>query len=541
MNILSWLPFGKRTERAEQETLAQRARRSGPVTGCDLADTDCLVQPFAQDAFYRLRPPFSQKAAELSLELADTSYTLDLDAWRAAGWNDFSILIDDSLQSGLTHWESGDALGGIINRIRLLRAKAALRESNPISQITDALRQNEKEKSDTVKAVCMLKPIGERQFLLAIGFMGTGANLQDWISNLRFTPEEGFHRGFYQLCESFERNAESIVFPSAAQALGLEKLTLGEIFLEMKSLSSRFRLWMAGHSQGAAVMQVLTHRLITDWGVLAQNMTGYGFASPTVATGRFVYDPAAYPLCHILSADDPVCRMGALLHLGLCMEYQPDEDFRSRIYRLGTSEEEMALRKSMQFFVGGLSDMPSALVQITALLQCLAEEKGADGLNELMSGWWTIPAVDKVLWRAGDRVKEFISRLLETAREGYLALTGQPLDENELHAVLAKLRPIVEQTPVRQLMGLYAQLGVAPHRLTDGEGDEGQGAYAAIVREKLQELTPFIWIKANRGLPVRRYARWSQTQTVQAASIRRSRPAPGAKGKLRVSYSAKRM
>ena len=93
---------------------------------------------------------------------------------------------------------------------------------------------------------------------------------------------------------------------------------------------------------------------------------------------------------------------------------------------------------------------------------------------------------------------------------------------------------------MRRLLGLFAELGAAPHRLTDGEGDEGQGAYAAIVREKMHELAPFIWIKASKGLPVRRYAVWSQTETVHAASIRRSRPAPEARGKLRASYSAQK-
>ena len=314
MSLFSWLPFGKKEEAT--------ASGLGVLTGCDLSAAESLVRPFVRDPFHRLRPPFSPEAAQLSLELAHTAYTLDLDAWKAAGWNDFSILIDDSLQSGLDH-------GGVKSRFKLLRAKAALKEYNPISQISGALRQ--RERSDTIKAVCMMKPDGEGRFLVAIGFMGTGSRFYDWFSNLRFTPEEGFHRGFYQLCESFEMNAEEIVFPAAAQALGLEKLTLGEVFSEMRSLSSRFRLWMAGHSQGAAVMQVFTHRRITDGGVLPQNIVGYGFASPTVATGQFVYDPAAYPLYHILNEDDVVTKLGALLHLGLCAQFTPDEAFRESV------------------------------------------------------------------------------------------------------------------------------------------------------------------------------------------------------------------
>ena len=519
MSLFSWLPFGRKDP-------ANNAA-GGALTGCDLSDTASLTRPFVRDPFYRLRPPFLPEAARLSLELAHTAYTLELDPWKAAGWNDFSILIDDDLHSGLDH-------DGVKSHFKLFRAKAALREWNPISQISGALRQ--RERSDTIKAVCMMKPDGEGHFLVAIGFMGTGGRFYDWISNLRFTPEEGFHRGFYQLCESFEMNAEEIMFPSAAAALGLEKLTLGEVFSEMRSLSSRFRLWMAGHSQGGAVMQVLTHRLMNDWGVLAQNMTGYGFASPTVATGRFVYDPAAYPLCHILNRDDPVTRMGALLHLGLCMEYEPDDDFRQAAY--GWSEQDAELRESFRFLQEGMQDMPAALTCMSALLEVLAEEKGAEGLNELLTSWWAVPAVDRALWRVGDRAMDLLDGLLSSARDTHLALIGRPMDEAGLTALRHRIRPLVKNTSSRRLMDLFSDFGVAPHKLS--------GAYAAMVMNGLEKLRPFIWIKASSGLPVRRWGAmqndaWPELASPVFARAKRQKAIPyTTNGKLRVSYSARR-
>lgn len=526
MSLFSWLPFGRKNE--SSAPVDEKLR--GTLTGCDLSGVDVLTRPFVRDPFYRLRPPFSAEAAQLSLELANTAYTLDLDAWKAAGWNDFSILIDDSLQSGMDH-------DGVRSHWKLFKAKAALREYNPLSQLAGALRQ--RERSDTIKAVCMMRPTPDGRWLLAIGFMGTGGRFYDWFSNFRFTPEEGFHRGFVQLCESFEMNAEEIVFPFAAEALGLEKLTLGEVFSEMRSLSSRFRLWMAGHSQGGAVMQVLTHRLMNDWGVLAQNMAGYGFASPTVATGRFVHDPAAYPLYHILNSDDPVTRMGALLHLGLCLEYQPDDDFRAQHYDLSTLDADVALRESFQFFEEGMQDMPSVLTHMTAMLEVLAEEKGAEGLSEMLSSWWSIPAVDKVLWRAGDRAMDALERLLTSAREAHLALIGREMDERELSALRQRIRPLVQSTPARRLLEVFSALGAAPHRLT--------GPYAAIVLNGLDDLRPFIWIKASAGLPVRRWGDWTdagewpELDTPVFAQVRRRRAgAPAMKGKMRISYSAQR-
>ena len=532
MSKRSWNPFQKK----------ESAPSLGPVTGCDLADFSALISPFCQDPFCRLRPPFSMEAARLSLELADMTYTLDLDPWKEAGWTDFSILIDDSLQSGLTHWESGEGLRAFVNKFRIMRAKVSLRDPNPVSQLLSALRQ--REKSDTVKAVCMMHPGENGTWLLAIGFMGTGKRFYDWISNFRFTTEEGFHRGFYQLCESFELNAESIVFPTAAQALGVEKLTLGEVFASMRSLRSPFRLWMAGHSQGSAVMQVLTHRLMTDWGVLPQNMVGYGFASPTVATGRFVYDPAAYPLHHILNSDDPVPRMGALLHLGMCAEYPSDDAIRQSTYGWSMDEEAVRLRDELAFFEEGMTDMPAVLMHMTALLQCMAEEKGADGLNDLLTSWWAIPAVDRVLWRAGDRAMDLVEKFNEHSQQGHIALTGRPLDEDALRALRERIRPIVKEHSARSLWQVLLEYGAAPHHLTLRDRQQ-DGAYAYILRQDAQRLRPFVWIKQSGRLPLRRYANWDPDgctpRSALAVARRKRQPALPVHGKLRMSYSARRL
>ena len=525
LSILSHLPFGRRPEDKPRAGF-------GPLTGCDLSRADALAQPFAPDPFYRLRPPFSKEAAQLSLELSDTAYTLDLSPWKQAGWNDFSILIDDSLQSGLTHWESGDGLNRVVNRVKLLRAKAALLEANPVSRVLSALRQ--KEKSDTIKAVCMMHPLPGDRWLLAIGFMGTGKRFYDWFSNFRFTPEEGFHKGFGQLCESFEMQLDGIVFPSVADALGLEKLTLGHVLSDMRSLSSRFRLWMAGHSQGSAVMQVFTHRLITDWGVLPQNIVGYGFASPTVATGQFVYDPAAYPLYHILNEDDVVTKLGALLHLGLCAQFTPDEAFRESVY---PKPDDAELQNKLVFFTEGVTDTPSAILHMTALLETLSQEKGAEGLEELMNSWWAVGAVDRAIGRAGNRAMEFLNRLLSGAREGYEALTHRPASEQTIARIRDRLRPIARETSARRLINALTESLVPPHMLSD----DGRGAYTVITRDLFEQLEPFIWLKVPGGMPVRRYGLWtdapaSTAQTVSA--VRRScTRTMRVKSKLRLSHS----
>ena len=539
MNILSWFPFVKRP-RPDPAPPGTPGR--GPITGCDLGALDALTRPFAQGPFYRLRPPFSAEAAALSLELAEMTYSLELEPWTQAGWRDCSILIDDSLHSGVSHPESGEKLFSFINHFRLMRAKAALKERNPIAQLMSALRQ--KEKSDTVKAVCMMHPLEDGRFLLAIGFMGTGSRFYDWFSNFRFTTEEGFHRGCYQLCDSFEQNAEEIHFPQTAAALGLEKLTLGEVLMEMRSLSSRFRLWMAGHSQGGAVMQVFTHRLMNDWGVLAQNMTGYGFASPTVATGKLVYDPAGYPLYHILNTDDVVPNLGALVHLGLCLDYPSTQIMRETVYDSIDDPEDreaMALLRPMR---EGMKDTPSSMLRITALLQCLAEEKGEEGLSELMNRSWAIPAIDRMLTQAGDRVMDIVFRAVDALQEGYAAITGTLMKPQELAQLRGELRPVVQALSVRRLLGAMALYSTPPHRMVFRDEKQADGAYAYIVKNGLHELQPFIWVKPRKGLPVRSYAQWTDAaswpEPIPAAmrARRGMRIIPQRRGKLRHTLTA---
>lgn len=535
MNFPSWFPTAVKAAKAEERGGAAEAPRPagcGPITGRSLNELDPLVKPFVRDPFYRLRPPFSREAAELSLELAGMTYRLDLEPWVEAGWNDFSIQIDDTLQSGLTHGTSadGERMRAMLNALKVHRAKAALRERNMISQVMSALRQ--RERSDTIKAVCMMHPLENGRFLLAVGFMGTGKRFYDWISNFRFTTEDGFHKGFYQLCTYFEESAESIVFPATARALGLEKLTLGDVLAEMKSLNSRFSLWMAGHSQGGAVMQVFAHRLITDWGVLPQNMAGYGFASPTVATGRLVYDPAAYPLYHILNGDDMVPRMGALLHLGLCLEFPADDAFRERCYGLSALPADVAARGAIRPYQQAMRDTPAVLLYSTAFLQCLAEEKGEEGLNALLDRRWTVPAVERMLLAAGGKAMDLMVRLIENAQNGHIALTGAPMPDAELKRLRDRMRPVVQGTPFRRLISAVLAYCMPPHHLM-GTDEHPNGAYTVIVEDELERLRPFIWLNPPEGVPVKRFvlpdeAEWGrpmEESPLPAAHRRTVRPA----------------
>ena len=508
----------------------------GVITGVPLALTRRLCLPPTLDAFGRVRPPLDQTAMHLSLELAYMTYTLELEPWMRAGWNDISIQVDDQLQSGVTVGMSeratSERIRGLINGWKVARARMAMREMNPVAQVMGALRQ--KGKSDTIKAVTMLHPAAGGRFVVAIGFMGTGSRFYDWFSNFRFTAEEGFHKGFYQLTKVFEDSAQRIQFPDTARALGRESLTLADILGEMRAPDSRFTLWMAGHSQGAAIMQIFCHRLLTQWGVQPRHMVGYGFASPTAAVGGTALDAAAYPLYHILNSDDLVPRIGARMHLGIGLAYQADEALRSAAYGWRDTPEEMQLRADAQQLFHHIQDTPTLLESMAALLTLIREEKTEESFQALMEKPWSIAPLDKAFTFAEGRVKDTLTRMVRYARIAYHSMTGARMAAETVEAIMADMRPIVQAHSLRVLLTALRDRYHPPHMMRRAHG--ATGAYGYIAGEGHSRLMPFYWALDAQGQPVRctlgRYAAFTPapTEEIPAARHRKRMRAPVARG-----------
>ncbi len=491
----------------------------GPLTGSDLSRADALLAP-------KGGPLPSRAAAEMSLELAHMTYTLDIAPWMTAGWTDFSFQVDDTLESdrahrGASHVETpvDEHLQRLMHIKRMRRAQSALRARNPLAQMMAALRQ--RDGSDTVKAVCMMHPLPGGRHLLAIGFMGTGKRFYDWFSNLRYSLEEGFHQGFLQLCRHFEETADQILFPATAAALGLNTLTLSDVLLSMRSPDSPFRLWMAGHSQGGAVMQVYTHRLLTQYEVLPRHLCGYSFASPAAASAGLSPTPSAFPLTHILNRDDLVPRMGALVHLGTCLDFVPDDAFRQRSYRFNPADD--ACRQWLQPLLMEIRDMPDSLMHITALIQCIAQEKGEDSLAQLMDKRWAIPVMDRMLLFAGDKAQDFLRSFTLRQAQAYRELTGQEMDMTRLAAMVDSQRSHVSCTPLRRILSTMAECLYQPHRLGSPKTDH-PGAYTLIVTNSLSRLRPYIWKKRSGDLPLRHYTPRRNVRRIPRSGKARLRP-----------------
>ena len=492
---------------------------TGRFTGCDLGGIMPLFTPWDENCGLA-QPVFSQEAALLSFELASSAYDMDLDAWREAGWRDFSFQVDNTLLTGQTvNAAPGGKLGAMVSDYFHYLARARLKRINPISQLRGALRQ--REGSDTCKAVVMLRPLAEnvKQYVVAIGFMGTGKRIYDWFSNFRLNREEGMHAGFLQLTREFEKNADEICFPETARELGLSKLTLADILLACHRPGSRFRVWMAGHSQGGAVMQLFAYREVRR-GFLKQNMIGYGFASPSAVYARTDCDAGSFPLLHILNADDIFPRMGAALHIGRCRVMYPDRGMRAACYQAAWQDD---LFRAVHRLMREVTDSAGAFLLVGAMLRAL-EDVPADSamaaLNVLVGS--LVP--EKLLGALGSRREDIVQALYRRTLQGYRTASegGEP-SEDKMRVLRGRIAALI----LRHGGAPFAKtalscLGVS-HRLRGDYPPQGVAPYQYIVTQRFDDLTQRLWQapvsamedtggRGQRRLAGGRYARLSEAK-----------------------------
>lgn len=451
----------------------------GRFTGCDLSSLMPLCMPWEEN-FGLAQPVFSREAALLSFELAASAYDLNLDAWREAGWRDFSFQVDNTLLTGQNvNGAPGGGLGAVISDYFQYLARARLKRINPISQLRGALRQ--REGSDTCKAVVMLHPLPGGRYMVAVGFMGTGKRIYDWFSNFRLNREEGMHAGFLQLTKEFEKNAGEICFPETAQELKLNKLTLADVLAECRRPGSRFRLWMAGHSQGGAIMQLYAYREIRR-GFLRQNMIGYGFASPSAVYARMNCDVGSFPLLHILNADDIFPRMGAALHIGRCRVMYPDGKMRAACFQAAWQDD---LFRQVHRLLRGVTDSGEAFLLVWAMLLAL-EDVPADSAMAALNGLAGSLVPEMLLSVLDSRREDILQALSRRAAQGYrLATEGREPPEGIMRVLRGRIAALILRYGGAKFAKTALSCLGACHRL--------QGPYQYIVTQRFGDLKQRLW------------------------------------------------
>lgn len=493
-----------------------------PYTNCDLSDVTPLLTPWTEKGGL-IQPVFSQEVAKRSLELAASAYQMNMADWRDAGWRDISYMTDNALLTGeAANGGSGGSFSAVMSDYYQRMAQARIKRMNPVTQVLGTLRQ--REGSDTCKAVILCHPAPGGRFVVAVGFMGTGKRVFDWISNFRLAHESGMHLGFLQLTQEFENNCDKILFPETARALGVDRLTLADILRECRRADSRFHLWMAGHSQGGAVMQLFAWREIQR-GLLRQHMIGYGFASPSVLYENPGCDLSALPLYHLISADDVIPRVGAQLHIGKCRVIIPDAAMRAACYRPHYADPAFRAVQDALFLI---RDSGSALLWVRAMLEALAllpGEESVSVINQLLGK--LLP--DRVLSALDGRMDGMIRTLIQKINQAYALSTGEDAPPEALILPLQlRLNALLARFGSRAFARALTQALALPHRLFSREPELYEASYQFTVNHRFHAARQRLWLApAVTGMTARRpvQRRCTPRRTVHSPLPRRRRQA----------------
>ena len=460
----------------------------GSETHVSLSSTAPLTLPWVQDPFGAMRPPLSLDAMRMSVELAAATYGMNIDPWIKAGWQDVTIQVDGDLTRGIE--PSPKPVQWLTSAWKLHRVRSRMQQKNPIGQMVGALRQI--EKSDTGKVLVMCHPAENGRYVVAISFMGTGARFYDWFSNFRMVSEDGMHKGFLQLARQFEENEKDITFPQTAHLLGLENLTLRQIIEEARQPNSRFTLWLVGHSQGGALVQVYCRHKLEEDRVQPGNIVGYGFASPSVASGDAVQDPSAYPLYHIINSDDLVPRMGSQVHLGLLLVYPAGEELRRQCYPWPRDEQSVRNRIALRPLMRQMRDTASCIEMGIAYFHVLENRSPEEMMSGMSDAAHRHPALRRVLTAADNRVDKLMRYLCRRLTAAYHSITGEEVDKTRVAAMQQQIAEVMDDIGSKAFSAALQQLMAYPHACVRKTGAL-MGSYPYITLFGAQELRPMVW------------------------------------------------
>ena len=167
-------------------------------------------------------------------------------------------------------------------------------------------------------------------------------------------------------------------------------------------------------------MPLMAYREI-EKGFLRQNMIGYGFASPSVIYDPPACDVSAFPLFHIINADDIFPRTGAALHFGRCRIFYPDDKMRAACY--GESWQRPQFRDMLRLTRNVTCSRQAFLLLLAVFqaLQAIPQEEAAVVLNSFIGSVIPEMLLPAVSAKGEDVLRLVIGRI----RQGYALASGQ--------------------------------------------------------------------------------------------------------------------
>jgi len=110
---------------------------------------------------------------------------------------------------------------------------------------------------------------GSTTRVYAIICRGTAPFLNEWMSNFTLASPEGYHHGFYQAASEVRRNFHAYVANHTPDPFAPQD----------------YKVWIAGHSRGGAVANILGGAFLPNDGYTRSNVFTYTFACPNVYKG----------------------------------------------------------------------------------------------------------------------------------------------------------------------------------------------------------------------------------------------------------------
>ncbi len=430
-----------------------------------LPDASCLLD----------KGKTAQDTLALSLELSALAYDMDVGRFLDDGWQDVSFQVDDLLLTGFQSRRACEQAA--------VKARSRLDKLGLISQYRGFKR--EKEETSTCKAVVMAKALTDEKTCIIIAFTGTTRRLYEWLSNLRVTEEDGFHAGFLQLTRLFAENEGKIRFPALAGK------TLLDILQEMRAGSRRYHLFVTGHSQGAALMQIYIYHLLKS-GVPGDCVRGVGFASPSVAMQRSVHLAADYPVLNIINADDVIARIGGQMHIGMCRVLPATTAYRRACY--GPKADSPALRAALDLMhrVRSTEDALLLFIALTESFLALPEAESEEVLSSLIKLYLPDALSQHLTGYARRMVRAAGRRLRKKCEQVAGGISAEKLAEFQL-----SWAQYFSRHGIREGAGMVLEALIRPHSLSD---ENQKRAYQTLVNEYAEKLVSCIWMQ--KGNPV---------------------------------------
>ena len=430
---------------------------------CDLSDPSPLIAALRAPG----RP--SDNLLRLSYEMSVTAYDFDIQRWYAAGWRDFSFRINSQLFTGPDiNKENAGIQDSIKSGYYQILAKQKIRFASPLAQYRGI-----GDGSDHAKAVFMLIPCGGI-YIVGIGFTGTCRRFDDWLPNLLMDEKDGLHAGFLRLSREIWNDAPRIAFPACAEELGLESLTLADIIGECRSEASRFVIWMSGHSQGGAVMQVFA-RYLCRKGVLPGNIIGCAFASPSVL---WQPEPVLKQLHLVMNSDDPIPRFGARCHYGMLWMADMTDLARRLCY---SDDADSPCMRTVIDLSHQIRTSEDALLVTCCLLEILRDQdliRAPQALSALLSYLKTDP-----LQKLEDRLDQLTDRVRMRALRYYCAFSGRDgLDTEKAERITALIRETMLAYGDSEFTRCLKNVLSYPHRIRNNESSHRLSPYYLICR-----------------------------------------------------------